>query len=67
MLQWTAGGAGARFCLVVHHTDATHEWPYDRKSRMGRLYKGLDEAQARKWTVVDMQRDWSVVFPFDKK
>jgi hypothetical protein len=22
MLQWTAGGAGARFMLVVHHTDA---------------------------------------------
>ena len=22
MLQWTAAGSGARFCLYVHHTDA---------------------------------------------
>jgi hypothetical protein len=22
MLQWTAAGPGARFCLYVHHTDA---------------------------------------------
>ena len=67
MLQWTAAGAGARFCLYVHHTDATREWAYDRKSSVGRLDKGLDEAQARKWTVVDMQRDWAVIFPFEKK
>jgi phosphoglycolate phosphatase-like HAD superfamily hydrolase len=67
MLQWTAGGAGARFCLFVHHTDAAREWAYDRKSSIGRLDKGLDEAQARKWTVVDMQRDWAVIYPFEKK
>jgi len=66
-VQWTAGGAGARLCLYVHHTDAAREWAYDRKSSIGRLDKGLDEAQARKWTVVDMQRDWAVIFPFDKK
>jgi phosphoglycolate phosphatase-like HAD superfamily hydrolase len=26
MLQWTAGGSGARFCLFVRHTDAEREW-----------------------------------------
>jgi len=26
MLQWTAAGAGAHFCLYVHHTDADREW-----------------------------------------
>ena len=66
MLQWTAAGSGARFCLYVHHTDAEREWAYDRKSSIGRLDKGLDEAQAKGWTVVDMKKDWKRVFPFDK-
>jgi len=63
MLQWTAAGPGARFCLYVHHTDADREWAYDRKSSVGRLDKGLDEAKAKGWTVVDMKRDWRRVFP----
>jgi len=66
MLQWTAAGSGVRFCLYVHHTDAEREWAYDRDSSIGRLDKGLDEARARGWTVVDMQQDWTHVFPYDK-
>ena len=66
MLQYTAGGPGARFCLYVHHTDAVREWAYDRQSAIGRLDKGLDEATARGWTVVDMKRDWKRVFAFGK-
>jgi hypothetical protein len=66
MLQWNAAGSGARFCLYVHHTDAEREWAYDRKSSIGRLDKGLDEAQAKGWTVVDMKKDWKRVFSFDK-
>jgi phosphoglycolate phosphatase-like HAD superfamily hydrolase len=65
MLQWTCAGAGARFCLYVHHTDAEREWAYDRESHIGRLDKGLDEAAASGWTVVDMKRDWNRVFPTD--
>ena len=64
MLQWTAAGAGPRFCLYVRHTDADREWAYDRTSQIGRLDKGLDEAQARGWTVVDMKADWKRVFAF---
>jgi phosphoserine phosphatase len=63
MLQWTAGGAGPRFCLYVHHTDEKREWAYDRKSLIGKLDKGLDEAVAKGWTVVDMEKDWKIVFP----
>jgi hypothetical protein len=63
MLQWTAAGKGPRFCLYVHHTDSTREWAYDRKSHIGKLDQGLDEAAAKGWTVVDMQKDWSMVFP----
>ncbi|MFO7684635.1 MAG: HAD family hydrolase [Desulfobacterales bacterium] len=67
MLQWTAAGAGPRFCLYVHHTDAEREWAYDRQSRIGRLDKGLDEAGAKGWTVVDMKNDWKIIYPFEKK
>ncbi len=66
MLQWATAGAGARFALVVHHTDAEREWAYDRASHIGKLDKALDEANAKGWTVVDMKRDWKRVFPFDK-
>jgi hypothetical protein len=62
MLQWTAGGPGPRLCLYVHHTDGDREWAYDRASDIGRLDKGLDEAMARGWTVVDMKVDWRRVF-----
>jgi phosphoglycolate phosphatase-like HAD superfamily hydrolase len=62
MLQWTAAGGGARFCLYVHHTDAAREWAYDRTSSIGRLDKGLDEAKARGWTVVSIKDDWKQVF-----
>ena len=64
MLQWTAAGDGLRFCLYVHHTDAQREWAYDRESHIGKLDKGLDEAHRKGWTVVDMKKDWKVVYPF---
>src|SRR6185436_6469248 len=64
MLQWTAAGSGPRFCLYVHHTDAEREWAYDRKSHIGQLDKGLDEAKSRGWTVVSMKDDWKIIFAF---
>lgn len=67
MLQWTTAGDGPRFALYVHHTDGQREWAYDRNSRIGRLDKGLDEARAKGWTVVDMKRDWKVIYPFEKR
>src|SRR5436305_13753205 len=66
MLQWTAAGSGARFCLYVHHTDAEREWAYDRNSSIGRLDKALDEAKTKGWTVVSMTDDWKRIFPFEK-
>jgi phosphoserine phosphatase len=64
MLQWTEAGDGARFIGLVHHTDAAREWAYDRDSPVGRLDKALDEAREKGWTVVDMARDWRVVYPW---
>jgi len=63
MLQWTTGGEGPSFGLIVRHTDAEREWAYDRDSHVGRLDKALDEAAARGWTVVDMKADWRQVYP----
>ena len=67
MLQWTAAGAGPRFCLYVHHDDAAREWAYDRESHIGKLDKGLDEAAAKNWTVVSMKGDWKNIYPPEKK
>jgi phosphoglycolate phosphatase-like HAD superfamily hydrolase len=63
MLQWTMAGQGARFALLVHHTDGEREWAYDRDSHIGRLDKALDEANAKGWTVVDMKKDWKQIYP----
>ena len=62
MLQWTAAGPGARFCLYVHHDDAVREYAYDRESHIGRLDKGLDAAAANGWTVVSMKNDWKTIY-----
>jgi hypothetical protein len=66
MLQWTCDRSGPSFCLFVHHTDGVREWAYDRASSIGRLDKGLDQAKAKGWTVVDMKNDWKRVFAFEK-
>jgi phosphoserine phosphatase len=63
MLQWTTLGDGRRFGLIVHHTDAEREYAYDRKSTFGKLDNALDAASMNHWTVMDMKRDWKVIFP----
>lgn len=67
MFQWTTAGKGARFALIVHHTDADREWAYDRTSSIGRLDKALDEAKVKGWTVVDMKKDWKIIYPSEKR
>jgi phosphoserine phosphatase len=67
MLQWAQAGDGPSFMLLVHHTDAKREWAYGRESRIGRLDKALDEAQKQGWTIVDMKKDWKIVFPFQAR
>lgn len=66
MLQWTASNKYKNFELYVHHTDSTREWAYDRKSPVGTLDKGLDEATAKGWTIVNMRDEWKVIYPFEK-
>ncbi len=66
MLEWTTSAPGPRLGVIVHHTDAAREWAYDRNSHIGTLMRALDEAPKRGWTLVDMQRDWKVIYPPQK-
>jgi len=63
MLEYTTAGTGPRLGVIIHHTDDEREWAYDRDSHIGRLDRGLDEAEARGWIVVDMKKDWAVIYP----
>ena len=63
MIEWTTGGEGARFGLIVHHDDADREWAYDRGSHIGGLERGLDEGPKRGWTIVSMKNEWKTIYP----
>ncbi|HWA45412.1 MAG TPA: HAD family hydrolase [Hypericibacter adhaerens] len=64
MLQWVTGGKGARFGMIVHHTDEKREWAYDKQSSVGKLDKALDAATGARWAVADMKWDWRKIYPF---
>jgi len=62
MLQWTLAGDGRRLGMLVHHTDAAREFAYDRKSIVGALSKGIDDAEKGGWQLIDMKADWNTIF-----
>lgn len=63
MLQWTASNPKYKsLMMIVHHTDSTREFAYDRESKIGRLDKALDWAKEHQWYLMDMQKDWKVVY-----
>jgi phosphoglycolate phosphatase-like HAD superfamily hydrolase len=65
MLEWTTlGTRGARFGMIIHHTDGEREFAYDRGAALAKLSSALDAAPQRGWVVVDMKRDWKFVYPF---
>ncbi len=66
MMQWTASNKHKSFMLYLHHTDSVREWAYDRDSHIGGLDKGLDQANKDGWTVIDMAKDWKLIYPFEK-
>ena len=71
MLQTTTQSADSklrpRLAAIVWHTDATREYAYDRDTHVGRLNEGLDLAPKLGWTLIDMKKDWKVVFPYELK
>jgi phosphoserine phosphatase len=70
MLEYTQGGSGARFELLVLHDDAAREYAYGPAKglpdvKLGAFTQALyDQAQKDGWTVVSMRTDWNRVFSF---
>lgn len=68
MMEYTEANAKYKTLqLYVHHTDDKREVAYDRKSHVGKLDKGLNYAKMHDWTVVDMKKDWKIIYPFEGK
>lgn len=69
MLQTTTNSPRSRqykrFAAFVWHTDGVREYAYDRDTHVGRLSQGLDLAPKLGWTLIDMKKDWKVIFPFE--
>jgi phosphoglycolate phosphatase-like HAD superfamily hydrolase len=71
MLEYTAGGDGARLALLVLHDDATREYAYGPArglpdTKVGAFSQALyDEATKGGWVVISMKQDWRRVFSFD--
>lgn len=69
MLQTTTNSPDSRtykrFAAFVWHTDAVREYAYDRNTHVGRLDRGLDLAPSLGWTLIDMKKDWKVIFPYE--
>lgn len=63
MMEYATLGQTPSMAMIVHHTDAEREFAYDRDSHIGKLVRGLDEAAARGWVVVDMAEDWKRIYP----
>jgi phosphoglycolate phosphatase-like HAD superfamily hydrolase len=69
MLEYTQGGSGARFELLVLHDDAAREFAYGPARglpdvKYGFFTPALEEhAKKDGWTVVSMKDDWKQVFP----
>jgi hypothetical protein len=71
MLEYTQGGSGARFELLVLHDDTAREYAYGPalglpEPKLGAFPQDLyDQAKQQGWTVASMKNDWSQVFPFE--
>ncbi|MCP9800186.1 HAD family phosphatase [Synechococcus sp. RedBA-s] len=65
MLQFTTmANPRPSFGLLVHHTDPRREYAYDaHPTSSGKLVEALRQAPERGWVVVDMAKDWAVLFP----
>jgi len=72
MLEYTQGGGGARFELLVLHDDAAREYAYGPARglpdvKLGFFTPALEEhAKKDGWTVVSMKDDWRQVFPIEQ-
>jgi len=69
MLEYTQGGGGARFELLVLHDDGIREFAYGPAQGLPSVAGGAfkqdlyDQATQEGWTVVSMRNDWKTVYP----
>lgn len=72
MLEYTQGGSGSRFELLVLHDDAAREYAYGPalgmpEPKLGAFTQALyEQAKKESWTIASMKNDWSQVFPFEQ-
>ena len=72
MLEYTQGGGGARFELLVLHDDGAREFAYGPAKglpdvKLAAFTPALyEQAQKNGWTVVSMKDDWKRIFAFEK-
>ena len=72
MLEYTEGGGGARFELLVLHDDAAREYAYGPAKGLPNIKLGAftqdlyDQSKKDGWTVVSMKEDWKRIFAFEK-
>jgi len=72
MLEYTQGGSGVRFELLVLHDDAAREYAYGPAmglpdTKLGAFTQALyEQAKKEGWTVASMKNDWSQIFPFEQ-
>jgi len=68
MLEYTQGGGGARFMLLVLHDDAARDYAYGPAlglpdAQLGSFTQPLYEQALRQgWTVVSEKSDWNLIF-----
>ena len=65
MMQYTSGSKYKSLCVLLHHTDSIREYAYDVKTISGHLETALEEARIKNWLVIDMQKDFKKIFPFE--
>jgi len=72
MLEYTQGGSGVRFELLVLHDDAAREFAYGPATglpnvKLGAFTQALyDHAKQNGWVVVSMKNDWKRTFATQK-
>ena len=72
MLEYTQGGSGVRFELLVLHDDAAREFAYGPATglpnvKLGAFTQALyDHAKQNGWVVVSMKNDWKRTFATPK-
>ena len=70
MLEYTHGGSGVRFGLLVLHDDAAREYAYGPAlglptPQLGAFTPALYEQAKRASSTMSMKDDWKQVFPFE--